>query len=77
MLWVYGHYKYVYFYSGGIDFSRHAESDVYRRNILTAKVDLRAVRDKTHLIRWFKKNMRNCKGCSRRYTYTLLHQILT
>ena len=37
MLWVYGHYKYVYSYSAGIDF---------RRQSLTSKVDSRAVRVK-------------------------------
>ena len=43
MLWFYGHYKYFDPYSAGIDFRRH-ESDVYRRQILTPKVDARAVR---------------------------------
>ena len=37
MLWVYGHYKIVNSYSAGMD-----ESDVYRRHILTSKVDPRA-----------------------------------
>ena len=37
MLWVYGHYKYVYSYSVGIDFTRQ---------ILTSKDDLCAVRVK-------------------------------
>ena len=37
MLWVYEHLKYVYSYSAGIDFSRQ---------ILTTKVDPRAVRAK-------------------------------
>ena len=44
MLWVCGHYKYYYSYSAGIDF--RSESDVYRRQILTAKVDPRTVRVK-------------------------------
>ena len=35
----YGHYKYVYSYSAG-----STESDVYRRQILSTKVDPRAVR---------------------------------
>ena len=35
--YVYGHYKYCYSYSAGIDF---------RRQILTTKVDLRAIRVK-------------------------------
>ena len=43
MLWVYDHYKYkykyLYSYSVGIDFT-----DVYRRQILTFKVNPRAVR---------------------------------
>ena len=39
MLWVYGHYKQFYSYSAGIDFSRQN-----RRQILTTKVDPRAVR---------------------------------
>ena len=39
MSWVYGHYKYVYFYSA-------SESDDYRRQIMTIKVDSRAVRAK-------------------------------
>ena len=43
MLWVYDHFKYFYSYSAGIDFSP-SESDVYRRQILTTKVDPRAVR---------------------------------
>ena len=34
VLWVYGHYKYIYSYSAGIDF---------RRQILTSKVDPRSV----------------------------------
>ena len=38
MLWVYSHYKYVYFYSAEIDF---------RRQNLMSKVDPRAVRVKT------------------------------
>ena len=42
MLWVYGKYKYFYSYSAGMDFSL-SESDVYRRQILTTKVDPRAV----------------------------------
>ena len=37
MLWVYGHLKYFYSYSPGIDFSRHRRH-VYRRQILTTKV---------------------------------------
>ena len=40
MLCVYGHYEYFYSYSVGID----SESDVYRRQILTSKIDPRAVR---------------------------------
>ena len=28
MLWVYGHYKYLFFYSVGIDFSRHILTSV-------------------------------------------------
>ena len=43
MLWVYGH-------SGGIDFSRQnltsSESDVYRRQTLTTKVDPPTIRAK-------------------------------
>ena len=35
MLWIYGHLKYVDSYSAGID--------VYRRQILTTKVDPRTV----------------------------------
>ena len=42
MLWVYGHYKYFYSYSARIDFSR--QNLMYRRQILTTKVDPRAVR---------------------------------
>ena len=38
MLWVYGHKKYFYSNSSGIDF------DIYRRQILTAKVDHHSVR---------------------------------
>ena len=37
MVWVYGHYKYFYSYSAGIDF---------RRQILSTKLDPRAVRVK-------------------------------
>ena len=40
MLWVYGHYKYVYSYKAGIDFSRQN----CRRQILSTKVDPRSVR---------------------------------
>ena len=50
MLWVYDHYKYLYSYSAGIDFSRQnlaSESGVYRRQILKTKVDPRTVRVKT------------------------------
>ena len=36
-LWVYGHWKYFYFYSAGIDFSRQN---------LTTEVDSRVVRGK-------------------------------
>ena len=45
MLWVYDHdhYKYVYSYTAGIDF-RTSEPDVHRRQMLTSKVDPRAVR---------------------------------
>ena len=39
ILWVYGHYKYLYSYSAEIDFRHH------RRQILTSKVDVRAVRN--------------------------------
>ena len=42
MLWVYGHYKYVYFYCLGIDLRRQIY--VQRRQILTSKVDPRAER---------------------------------
>ena len=46
ILWVYDHYNiYIYSCSAGIDFSRQ-ESDVHRRQILTSKVDPRAVRVK-------------------------------
>ena len=45
MLWVYDHWKYFYAYSVEIDFSR----DVYRRQILTTKVDPRAVRVKSYI----------------------------
>ena len=52
MLWVYNHYKYVYPYSAGIDFSRQ---------IPTTKVDPRAARVKNPLFeafairpKWFK-----------------------
>ena len=38
MLWVYDQYKYVNSYTADIDF----ESDFYRRQILTTKVDPRA-----------------------------------
>ena len=38
MLWVYDQYKYIDSYSAG------SESDVYRRQILTTKVNPRAVR---------------------------------
>ena len=37
MLWVYGHYKYFNSFSAWIDFRR----DVFRRQILTSKVDPR------------------------------------
>ena len=45
MLWVYAHYKYVYSYCAGIDFSLQnltstPESDVCRRQILVS-VDVR------------------------------------
>ena len=40
MLWVYGHYEYFNSYSAGIDF---------RRQILTSKIDPRAVRVKVSL----------------------------
>ena len=43
MLWVYNHYKYFYFYSAGIDFSRHK-----------TKVDPRAVRVKA--LNYFSRN---------------------
>ena len=46
MLWVYGYYKYVYPYICG-DRLQTSESEVYRvyrRQILTSKVDPRAVR---------------------------------
>ena len=51
-------------------------------NLYTCKSGIHASKkqtrqDKTNLLRWFKINMRNCQGCSQRYTYTLLHQILT
>ena len=36
--WVYGHYKYLCSYSAGIDVGRQ-NSDVYRRQVLTTKVD--------------------------------------
>ena len=46
MLWVYGHYSYVYSYGAGIDIRRQnlQTSNVYRRQILTSKVDPRATR---------------------------------
>ena len=45
MLWVYGHYKYFTFTDGGLTL------DVYRRQILTTKVDPRTVRVRLyHLI---------------------------
>ena len=61
MLWVYGQHKYVNSYSAGIDFSRQnltytgdklwsSECDVCRRQILTSKVDPRAVRVKIFLM---------------------------
>ena len=48
MLWVNDHYKYLSSYSAGINFRRQnlSDSDVYRRQILTTKVDPRAVRVK-------------------------------
>ena len=42
MLWVYGHYKYFYSFSAGIDLD--VRSDVCRRQVLTSKVDPHAVR---------------------------------
>ena len=42
MLWVYGHYKYFNYSSGGGLYT--SESDVYRRQILTYKDDPRAER---------------------------------
>ena len=57
MLWVYNHYKYVYPYSAGIDFSL----GIWRIQIPTTKVDPRAVRVKNPLFeafairpKWFK-----------------------
>ena len=50
MLWVYGHEKYVYSHSAGIDFSRQNLTSTFwrlksiRRQILTTKVHLRTVR---------------------------------
>ena len=41
MLWVYGHYT---FFNAGIDLRRHNLTSIYRRQILTSKVDSRAVR---------------------------------
>ena len=70
MLWVYGHYKYVYPYSAGIDF---------RRQNLTSKVDSRAVMVPPwcikhafqlvicYEIKWVTKNI---------YHYNLLSQII-
>ena len=43
MLCVYGHYKYFYYYSAGIDFKRQ---NLTSRQILTIKVDPRTVRVK-------------------------------
>ena len=44
MLRVYGHYKYLYSFSAGIDFRRQNLTSVYRRQILTSKVDPRTER---------------------------------
>ena len=57
MLWVYGHYKYVYSYSAGIDFTRQnlTSVDVYRRQILTSKVDPRTVKVKRIYIGWLRE----------------------
>ena len=46
MLWVYGYYIYVYSYSHCGDRLCTSESDVYRSQILTSKVDSRTVRVK-------------------------------
>ena len=43
VLWVYGHYKYVYSYSAGIHPFSTSESDVCRGQILMTKVDPRPV----------------------------------
>ena len=67
MLWVSDHYKYVDSYSAGIGFSRQnltstdvkfcrlksiPESDVYRRQILSTKVDPRTVRVNSDQNKW-------------------------
>ena len=48
MVWVYGHYKYFYSYSSGIDFRR--------RQILTTEGDPHAVKVNPYPARLFKLN---------------------
>ena len=58
MVWIYGHYKYFYSFSAGIDFKRQnlSESDVYIRQILTSNVDPRDVRVK---FKFFENDIHN------------------